>query len=178
MAVTINGSAGVTTNSGAVYDSLQRGTTITLTNQTAPDFTSIPSWVERITVMFSGVSTNSTGVPLIQLGDSGGYETTGYLGTASTSSGSGTSNALYTTGFGLIGLATTAANVFNGSATITLLDPATNLWVCAGVVGYSNAAASTQVGGSKALSAPLDRVRLFIDGTQFFDAGTINIIYE
>ena len=55
MSVIINGSAGVTTNSGAVYDSLQRGTAITLTNQTAPEFTSIPSWVRRITLMFNGV---------------------------------------------------------------------------------------------------------------------------
>jgi hypothetical protein len=64
------------------------------------------------------------------------------------------------------------------SVTITLLDAATNLWACAGVVGYTNAAATTQVGGSKALSATLDRIRLFIDGTQQFDAGTFNILYE
>jgi hypothetical protein len=157
---------------------LVSGTTITLTNQTAPDFTSIPSWVKRITLMFSGVSTNSTGAPLIQLGDSGGYETTGYLGSASASSGAATSNTLYTTGFGLFSPTTSAANVFSGSVTITLLDAATNLWACAGVVGYSNAAATTQVGGSKALSATLDRIRLFIDGTQQFDAGTFNILYE
>jgi hypothetical protein len=157
---------------------LVSGTTITLTNQTAPDFTSIPSWVKRITVMLSGVSTNSTGAPLIQLGDSGGYETTGYLGSTSSSSGSGTSNTLYTTGFGLFSPTTSAANTFSGSVTITLLDAATNLWACAGVVGYTNAAATTQVGGSKALSATLDRIRLFIDGTQQFDAGTFNILYE
>jgi hypothetical protein len=154
------------------------GTAVTASGTSVSFENVIPSWAKRITVMLSGVSTNSTGAPLIQLGDSGGYETTGYLGSTSSSSGSGTSNTLYTTGFGLFSPTTSAANTFSGSVTITLLDAATNLWACAGVVGYTNAAATTQVGGSKALSATLDRIRLFIDGTQQFDAGTINIMWE
>jgi hypothetical protein len=147
---------------------------------TSVDFTGIPSWAKRITVMFSGVSTNGTSVPLLQLGDSGGVEITGYLGSASTSSGAATSNALYTTGFGLFSPSTTtAANVFSGVVTINALDVATNLWACYGVVGFSNAAATTQVGGSKSLSATLDRVRITtVNGTDTFDAGTINIMYE
>ena len=82
MAVTINGSAGVTTNSGAVYDSLQRGTALTaVTNfTTSADFTSIPSWVRRITLIFSDISLSGSDNLLIQIGDSGGLETTGYLG--------------------------------------------------------------------------------------------------
>jgi hypothetical protein len=146
---------------------------------TAVDFTGIPSWVRRITVMFSGVSTNGTSVPLLQLGDSGGVETTGYLGAASTSSGAGTSNALYTTGFGFIGTTGSAANIFGGSVTITALDSTTNLWTCSGVVGFSSSAATTQIGGTKTLSATLDRIRLTtVNGTDTFDAGTINIMYE
>ena len=69
MSVVINGSAGVTTNSGAVYDGLQRGTAVASTSGTSVDFTSIPSWVKRITVMFNGVSTSGTSNPLVQLGD-------------------------------------------------------------------------------------------------------------
>jgi len=67
MTVTINGSAGVTTNSGAVYDSLQRGTAVSASG-TSVDFTSIPSWVRRITVMLSGVSLSGTSNYVFQIG--------------------------------------------------------------------------------------------------------------
>jgi hypothetical protein len=178
MSVIINGSAGVTTNSGAVYDGIQSDTAKTATG-TSIDFTGIPSWAKRITVMFSGVSTNGTSVPLLQLGDSGGVEITGYLGAASTSSGAGTSNALYTAGFGFVGSTGGAANIFGGSVTITALDSTTNLWTCSGIVGFSNVAATTQIGGTKTLSATLDRVRITtVNGTDTFDAGSINTIYE
>ena len=68
MAVTINGSAGVTTNVGAVYNGLQTGTAVASTSGTSNDFTSIPSWVKRITVMFNGVSTNGTSPVQLQIG--------------------------------------------------------------------------------------------------------------
>jgi hypothetical protein len=155
------------------------GTAVTASG-TSVDFTGIPSWVKRITVMFSGVSTSGTSPQLIQLGDSGGVETTGYLGAASTSSGTGTNNANFTTGIVLTGLAApSAAFIFHGSVTITALDLANNLWACAGVLGYSSSAATTQIGGTKTLSATLDRVRITtVNGTDTFDAGTINILYE
>jgi hypothetical protein len=164
---------------GTLYP-LVSGTVITLTNQTAPEFTDIPSWAKRITLNFSGVSTNGTAPPLIQLGDSGGYETTGYAG-SNTVVAVGTAQALFTTGFG-IGVNTSnwaSTVIVNGSITISLLNSATNTWAASGSVGRSDAAASTYfTSGSKALSATLDRVRLYIDGTQFFDAGTINIMWE
>ena len=178
MTVTIDGSASVTINSGAVLG-INSATAVASTSGTSIDFTSIPSWVKRITVMFSGMSTNGTSAPLIQLGDSGGVEITGYLGAASTSSGTGTTNALYTTGFGLIGVTGSAAFITNGSVTITALDPATNLWACSGVLGLSSSAAVTQIGATKPLSGTLTQVRITtVGGTDTFDAGTINILYE
>lgn len=177
MAVTINGSAGVTTNSGAVYNGIASGTAITLTTQTAPDFTSIPSWVKRITLMFQGVSTNSTGDILIQLGTSSGYVTSGYLGagTSVASSTAGTTN--YTTGIGLrAGGASGAAAVRHGAITITNITG--NSWCAFGVIGYSDTTTTLYTGSSISLSGTLDRVRLYVDGTQQFDAGTINILYE
>jgi hypothetical protein len=173
MSVIINGSAGVITNSGAVYDSLQRGTAITLTNQTAPEFTSIPSWVRRITLMFNGVSTNSTGVPLIQIG-AGSYTTSGYLGSVS-SILSTVGSVNYSSGAALVNAAV-ATQVHYGAVRITNISG--NNWVFDGVLGRSDAAATSVTGGVLALSGTLDRVRLFIDGTQQFDAGTINIIFE
>jgi len=209
MAVTINGTTGINTpgvvntagetiattlavTGAATSASLQvggvatnlyplvAGTAVASTSGTSIDFTSIPSWVKRITVMFSGVSTSGTSPQLIQLGDSGGIENTGYLGAASTSSGTGTNNANFTTGFGLTGIAApSAAFIFHGSVTITALDPATNLWTCVGNLGYSSSAAVTQIGATKTLSGTLDRVRITtVNGTDTFDAGSINILYE
>jgi len=151
------------------------GTAITLTNQTAPDFTSIPSWVKKITVSFNGVSANSTGTPLVQIG-SGSYTTSGYLGTGTTSSTSSTAGANFTTGFGIQSAA--AANIIHGVMTINLVDASTFKYTASFSGGLSNSVNNLISGGSVTLGGLLDRVRLYIDGTQFFDAGTINILYE
>jgi hypothetical protein len=157
---------------------LVSGTAITLTNQTAPDFTGIPPTAKRITVMFSGVSTNSTGIPLIQLGTlSGGYETTNYAATASIVT-SIVASASYTTGFGLA-QQTIASDTLNGSVVISLLNSATNTWTAIGNFGYAASRGGTSImGGAKSLSGTLDRLRLYVDGTQQFDAGSINIMWE
>jgi hypothetical protein len=169
MATTINGSAGVVTNSGAVYDGIQSGTAVTASG-TQVNFTGIPSWVKRITVMFSGVSTSGTSIPLVQLGDSGGVETTGYNGTIVTTAISSYAGFPFYTSW-------TAATLANGIMILSLLDSATNTWTM-----NSNIAITGDVGragGSKALSATLDRVRITtVNGTDTFDAGSINILYE
>ena len=174
MSVVINGSAGVTTNSGAVYNGISAGTAVASTSGTSIDFTSIPSWVKRITVMFNGVSTSGTSNLQVQLGTSGGLQTTSYTSGAWTSN---TTNANATSGF-LVSAQTTAAYVLDGIVTICLLNSATGLWVysSAGAI-YNN---GSQVGGgNKTLSGTLDRVRITtVNGTDTFDAGSINILYE
>ena len=172
MSVVINGSAGVTTNSGAVYDGIQSDTAQTATG-TAVDFTGIPSWVKRITVMFSGISLNGTSSPLIQLGDSGGFETTGYL--ASSSAGaSGVVTTAYTTGFGI--RQTVAADTSSGSISFTNLT--SNVWVGAGALTI-NGSSFCHVAGTKTLSDTLTQIRITtVNGTDTFDAGSINILYE
>lgn len=180
MPVTINGSAGVTTNSGAVYNGLQTDTAKASTSGTSVDFTSIPSWVKRITVMFSGVSTNGTNVYLIQLGDSGGIETTGYVSQASATGGSGTTS---TVGFICIGSSAASTNTTQGSMQISLLDSSANTWVASGAFNVAGTTPQAHVAsGNKSLSATLDRLRVIGSTTgsptDTFDAGTINIIYE
>jgi hypothetical protein len=155
------------------------GTAITLTNQTEVEFTSIPLWVKRITLTFSGVSTNGTAPPLIQIG-SGSYATSGYLGSNSIVGVSAVVSVLFTTGFG-IGVNTanwTSSFTANGAITLSLHKE--NTWVCSGSISNSAAAATYLTSGSSeaAISGSLDRVRLYINGTQQFDAGTINILYE
>ena len=180
MAVTINGSAGVTTNTGAVYDSIQRATAQASTSGTSIDFTSIPNWVRRITVMFNGVSTTlGTSAPIIQLGDSGGVENTSYISTAIGIQTSTAVAANSTVGFLVVTPTMYAASsTISGSVSITNLS--TNLWVVAGALSRENGSSTGfSTAGSKSLSDTLDRIRITtILGVDTFDAGTINILYE
>ena len=174
MSVVINGSAGVTTNSGAVYNGIQAGTAVASTSGTSIDFTGIPSWVKKVTVMFSGVSTNGSSNYQVQIG-SNSVTTSGYLGSATTS-GAGSATANFTAGFGIYNN-NGASNVFHGVMTLTLLNG--NTWVESHAVGCSNTTNSGFGGGSISLSGALDRVRITtVNGTDTFDAGSINILYE
>jgi hypothetical protein len=144
------------------------------TSGTSKDFTSIPSWVKRITVMFNGVSSNGTNSPIIQLGDSGGIEATGYNATASDSGG----RLSETTGFP-VARGVGASDQMTGVLQLSLLDAATNTWVAMGNSTRTGSANTYFLSGSKALSATLDRIRVTtIGGTDVFDAGSVNILYE
>jgi hypothetical protein len=157
---------------------IQSGTAVSASG-TAIDFTSIPSWAKRVTLMLSGISVNGTSNPLFQIGDSGGAETTGYTGSA-TGGGNNASPScsLLSTGFQI--LSGSAGNVLEGQLVLTLVDPDTNTWSAAGNFAHSAAAAAYYlIAGTKSLSAPLDRVRLTtVGGTNSFDAGVVNIFYE
>jgi hypothetical protein len=173
MPLELNGTTGVQGNSGAFV----AGTAVASTSGTSIDFTSIPSWVKRITVMISGLSTNGSSTPIVQLGDSGGIETSGYAGSASYC-GPGITGATFTTGFGLAG-AVASSSVLQINMTINRLNLASNLWVASFSGSFSDANYSVQGGGSKSLSDVLDRVRITtVNGTDTFDAGSINILYE
>jgi len=151
------------------------GTAVASTSGTSIDFTLIPSWVKRITVMLNGVSTNGTSLVQIQIG-SGSVTTTGYVSYASYS-GSTTATTSSTTGF-LNDATGNASSVRYGLITLTNITG--NTWVEAGsgsvTTGTNYTCAS---GGSLALSGTLDRVRITtVNGTDTFDAGSINILYE
>jgi hypothetical protein len=154
------------------------GTAVASTSGTSIDFTGIPSWVKRITVMFNGVSTNGTSVVQIQIGASGGVETTNYVANASIIT-SIVASAAYTSGFGVV-QQLIAGDVLSGAITISLVNSGTNTWAASGSFGYSvGRTAMSVAAGVKALSGTLDRVRITtVNGTDTFDAGTINILYE
>jgi len=174
MPVTINGSAGVTTNSGAVYDSLQRATVQNSTSGTAIDFTGIPSWAKRITVIVNGVSISGTSNIQIQLGTSLGFTTSGYAGVCANQSGATvTTNA---SGF-IINVAVSAVDTMTGQAIINNMTG--NTWVYSSTVALTNTNGARYGAGHLALSGTLDRVRVTtFNGTDTFDAGSINIMYE
>jgi len=150
-------------------------TAVASTSGTSIDFTGLPSWIKKITVMFNGVSTNgATSNYLIQLG-AGSVTTSGYLG-ATTFLSSVAVSANLTTGFGIYN-ASGASQVFHGSVQITTMG--SNLWVASGVLAQSNGAATMTTGGSVTLGGTLDRLRITtVNGTDAYDAGSVNILYE
>lgn len=169
-----------TVNAGATALAFQNPITLATpqasTSGTAINFTSIPAGVRRITINLVGVSTNGTDNYYIQIGGSGGIETSGYLGAGGLLSASpsyGTSTAAF-----LIVTATAAA-IVHGSIILSLENASTNTWVCSAMLGRSDSAVVMLSGGSKSTSTTLDRVRITtVNGTDTFDAGEINISYE
>lgn len=149
------------------------GTAVTASG-TAVDFTDIPSWVKRVTVMFSGVSTNGASNYLVQIGAgsivSGGYSSASSVVGLSTA---GTQSS--TAGFLIRN--NQAAAVVSGAVFLSLLSG--NTWIASGMVIDTSVPASYTSGGNVTLSGTLDRIRITtVNGTDTFDAGTINILYE
>ena len=148
-------------------------TTITIVGL---DFLSIPSWVKRITVMLSGVSTNGSDNLLVQIG-AGSIQNTGYTSNT-TFLVTSVSTQSSTAGFAMLNV-NGAAAIMSGHMLLTLINSATGLWVSSSV-GANTSSTSTFVGGGdKTLSGTLDRIRFTtVSGTDTFDAGTVNILYE
>jgi hypothetical protein len=161
---------------GDVY-ALTSDTAQASTSGTVIDFTGIPSWVKRITLMFSGVSTNGTSPVLVQIGTSSGVENTNYLG-ASSSFGTGVLSTNFSSGF-LISFGTNEAATLVRHGSLVLSAVGSNIWTCIGGVGDSSSARLSITQGAKTLSNVLTQLRVTtVNGTDAFDAGSINIMYE
>lgn len=171
----ISGTSVITLPVGSgTFPLMTLSTAVATTSGTAIDFTSIPSWAKKITVMFNGVSTSGTSNPLIQIG-SGSVTTTGYVGGSqniTTSPSSGTTAA--SAGFPI--QSTSASNTIYG--TLILSNITSNIWVISGIT-YVNSTSTSFTNGSLSLSGALDRIRLTtVGGTDTFDAGSVNILME
>lgn len=145
------------------------------TSGTAIDFTGIPAGTKRIKIMLNGVSLSGTNNLRILLGDSGGFETTGYNG--STHAVSAGSPINFSAGFD-IDFATASAVVY-GTLVLDLQDSSDFTWIASGI--FSSPASSQAVrvlAGQKALSAELTQVRVTTNGADTFDLGSISISYE
>lgn len=163
---------------GSTFTATQKivqGTSVASTSGTSIDFTSIPSWVKRITVMIDGISTNGSSPVQIQIG-SGSVSATGYTNAASYGGSGNTSYS--TTGFSIIASGTMgAAYNYSGLTTLALLG--SNIWCETGTMANGSSVAASYSAGSKTLSGALDRVRITtVNGTDTFDAGTINLLWE
>ena len=180
--VTAIGSAKVLTamvNNAAITPSklsqpLTLATAQNTTSGTSIDFIGIPSWAKRITVMLDGVSTNGSSLIQVQIG-SGSVTTSGYASTGTTSGATIGSTSGFITVYS--GAATYA---LHGTMQIYLMTGST--YVASSVIAIRNSGSAfnvTMATGSASLSGALDRVRLTTaNGTDTFDAGSVNIMYE
>ncbi len=165
---TINGG---TFNSSTINGgTLALGTAVTASG-TAVDFTGIPSWVKRVTVMLNGVSISGTSDVIVQLGTSSGVASTGYTSTSTRAGWSASSTA------GFVVAIQSAAAAFSGVVKVSTLG--SNAWVGETSGALSGGFFHYGGGGGVILSATLDRIRITTaNGTDAFDAGTKNIMYE
>jgi len=164
------------TDSNASRAQLQRivrATAVASTSGTSVTFTGIPAWAKRITVMLNGVSTSGSNNLQIQIG-SGSALTTGYVGFTWLGN---TNNASHSTGF-LLSAGALATYIYYGNAILTNIT--SNSWVFSTSLGVTGANTAVTGGGSNTtLSGVLDRVIITsVGGTDTFDAGSINILYE
>lgn len=164
------------------------GTAITVSG-TAPTISGIPSWAKRVVLLLSQVSTNGSSGVGVRLGTSSGIDSTNtynylnhILGATGVDRYSNASGAPYQGIFSVTaGTSYTSAGMFfNGQLTFSLLS--TDLWVVSGTVSTGNVSGALYTyitTGSKVMGSALTQIQLTtFSGTDQFDAGTINIIYE
>ena len=152
------------------------GTAQASTSGTSIDFTGIPSWAKRITVLFSGVSTSGSSDILIRTG-SGSISSINYSSVLAYWSNTSTA-VVATNSTGFIASATSPSQTFSGAMVIALVNSATNVW--SETTSFSDGTTYLVTGsGSNILGGVLDRVRITTaNGTDTFDGGLINILWE
>jgi len=178
-----NGSAdqALVTNGSGTLSFADRGrmtlaTAQNSTSGTSIDFTGIPSWVKRVTVMFNGVSTNGTSAVIVQIG-AGSVTTSGYVSSSGNVYGAN-ATAVATSTVGMILQQNVAGSTRIGHMIFTNISG--NVWVASHSLGDTSSFITNMTGGGNVtLSGTLDRVRITtVNGTDTFDAGSINILYE
>jgi hypothetical protein len=156
---------------------LNSGTAVAASGQASIEFTGLPTGIKRITIMFQGFSVSGTSDPIsVQIGPSGGVETSGYVGSMSISATSTISTVTSGTASFGIRQATGASEVNDGTMVLTLVNASTNAWVQNHTLGRSDAPVAKFGGGSKSLAGVLARVKILTGDT--FNAGQVNIFYE
>jgi hypothetical protein len=145
------------------------------TSGTYKDFT-IPAGVNRIALLFVGFSTNGTNVPLIQLGDSGGVENTGYTGAATIVTAGATAAAAHSGGFYLASSWSASAAL---SGAIFLEHYGGHYWMISGTLSRDDVAATHSVGGWKSLTTEITTIRFTsVGASDTLDAGAVNVSYQ
>jgi len=182
LATTAEVQAGTSTTLVPAVDALRagllvQGTSVATTSGTSIDFTGIPSWAKRVSILLNQVSTNGTSSLMVQLGDSGGPEGGSYrcicVGGGAGAAETSTSGFVITKG---------NAAGSDSSGIVTIMNQTSNTWVMSSTIGFYSGVNSGDTytsGGIKATSTTLDRIRLTtVGGADTFDAGSMNIVWE
>jgi len=163
--------AGTVADATATLRPFVNSTAVALSTQATVDFNDIPSWVKRISVVLFAVSLTGTDRPLIQLGTG----TSGSPSFAASGYQSYTSETGSTSTAGFIIGGASAGDSRYGTLHIENQDG--NKWVASGVLNSSTSTGYTHI-GQITLGGTLTQLRLTRTGTNTFDAGNINILYE
>ena len=167
-------SAGTAAAAAAAIAPIQLQTEVASTSGATIDW-DIPAGVRRITMHFTDVSTSGTSKMMVQIGPSGGVETSGYISTASLQ---GSNDLAIAAGFSL-NYNHGAAELYYGRISFELGFPATNGWNILGTLRRVSGIDNTSYGGSKPLAGELRKIRLTTEGgSETFDAGLVNISWE
>ena len=159
---------------GSATGGINLQTEVASTSGTSIDWT-IPAGVKRISMHFDGVSTSGTSVMMVQIGPSGGVETSGYISTATMA---GSNEDVLTIGFSLL-FNNAATQLYEGRVTFELGFAASNTWTAVGMTRRLLSNEITTVVGSKPLAGELSIIRLTTEGgSDTFDLGEVNISWE
>jgi hypothetical protein len=173
-----NGTTKFNVDSTGAYGQLQSGTAVASTSGTSIDYTSIPSWVKRITVMLNGVSVSGIAHFLIQIGTGGTPTTSGYVSTSTYVLAGSSQTGGVSSSAGFIMFFSNSTYVSSGHFTLTNVSG--NIWVCSGITSnFITVPYTGQTGGNVTLGGTLNMLRITTsNGTDTFDAGSVNILYE
>ena len=145
-------------------------TAVASTSGTSIAFTGLPNWIKRITIMLNGVSTNGGSPVIVQFGTGATptYTTTGYV----------SGNTTVNTTVGLyVHTGVNAADTRLGNCVLTHFG--NNIWNSAAVGGFGNGGGTSTAGGYVSIGATITAIRITtVNGTDAFDAGSVNILYE
>ncbi len=151
-------------------------TAVASTSGVAIDFTGIPSWAKRVTIMLNGVSTTGTSALQVQLG-AGSIDAVGYASGGLTQNAGGTLSAYGSTTGYVVVPPQAATGLYHGQIELSLCG--TNTWSASAAIGCTGNTFGAVAGGTKTLAGALDRLRITTaGGVDTFDAGSINIMWE
>ena len=148
-------------------------TELTTTAGTSFDFTGLPDTVNQINICFDEVSLSGSDHIIIQIGDSGGIENTGYTSTSGIFNSSG--GIFLTNSTAGFVIHSSGSDNIAGFATLTRMSR--NKWVFSHSLALGNSRVITG-GGVKGISSVLDRLRITRTGSNTFDNGAVNISYQ
>jgi len=153
------------------------GTVQATTSGTTKDFT-VPSGITKFTLMGKGVSLSGTDELLVRLGYSGGVDASGYVSRWGYIDNAASTSVSSTSGSFPIKMAAAAATM-NFKVEGVLMDPSNNIWLMSVMGGKDDVTDELYLGSSICtLSGELTTVRLLPNGSDTFDAGSVNIVYD